>query len=92
VKDWQNHSFASPSDLREFALETALQLGKANLSEASEILEVAANYATSSGWEWLGELGLASEKIKMESQLPAKIASRIERILTASKSQQPYSV
>ena len=91
MNDEQNLRFASPSALREFVLETASQLHKANLTKAGEILEAAANYVTSSGWEWLGELGLASEKIRNEYQLPSNIASRTERVLTAVKSQQPYS-
>jgi hypothetical protein len=56
--------FASPSTLREFALETASQLRAAGQTEACEVMEAAATSVTSSGWEWLGELGAAAASIR----------------------------
>jgi hypothetical protein len=90
VSDQPPCQFTSPSALREFAIETALQLRKAKLEEAGGILEDAANYVTSSGWEWLGELGRASEEIREQYGLQKEILSRVDRIIAAAKSQHPY--
>ena len=38
----------------------ASQLRAAGLTEACEVMESAATFVTSSGWEWLGELGAAA--------------------------------
>jgi hypothetical protein len=82
--------FASPSALREFALETASQLRAAGLTEACEVMESAATFVTSSGWEWLGELGAASASIRERFQLPDFIAVRVARIHETATSRQPY--
>ena len=56
--------FASPSALREFALETASLLRAGGQAEAGEVMESAATFVTSSGWEWLGELDAATTRIR----------------------------
>jgi len=82
--------FASPSALREFALETASRLRAAGQAEACEIMEAAATFFTSSGWEWLGELGAAVASIRERFPVSDLIAARLTRIRDAATSQQPY--
>jgi hypothetical protein len=82
--------FASPSALREFALETASQLRAAGQAEARAIMDAAATFVTSSGWEWLGELGAAAAIIRERFQVSDLVAARLLRIREAATSQQPY--
>jgi len=82
--------FASPSALWEFAIETVSQLRQAGMSEAADLLKGAACYVTSSGWEWLGELGVATASIRKRFHLPGPIASRIKRIHRTATSRRPY--
>jgi len=81
--------FASPSELRQFAIETAAQLRQVGLNEAGDIMESAAKYVTSSGWEWLGELGIAARTIKKRFDLSAILRARVSRIGKAAKSKDP---
>ena len=83
--------FTSPSALREFALETAAQLRAAGQAEASEVMEAAVDFVTSSGWEWLGELGAAAASIRDRFQVSDLVASRLARIRATAKSRQPYA-
>ncbi|HWX20533.1 MAG TPA: GNAT family acetyltransferase, partial [Candidatus Binatia bacterium] len=85
-----NGSFASPSTLWQFAIETAAQLRQTGLSEAGDILESAAKFVTGSGWEWLGELGIATKSIQKRFTLPDALRARISRIEQASTSKRPY--
>lgn len=82
--------FASPSSLREFALETASQFRAAGQSEACDVMEAAATFVTSSGWEWLGKLSTAAASIRDNFQVSDLIAARLARIREAATSQQPY--
>ena len=82
--------FPSPSALREFALETASQLQAAGQAEACEVMEAAATFVTSSGWEWLGELAAAAASIRERFQVSDLVAARLTRIREAATSQQPY--
>jgi hypothetical protein len=82
--------FTSPSALREFALETAAQLRGAGQAEACEMMEAAATFGTSSGWEWLGELGAAATSIRKRFPVSDLIAARVARIREAATSQLPY--
>ena len=82
--------FASPSALRQYAIETAAQLRQAGLSEAADIMEAAANFAATTGSEWLGELGIAAKTIQKRVDLPEAIRSRVSRIGQAAASRQPY--
>jgi hypothetical protein len=82
--------FTSPSELREFALETAGQLRAVGLTEACEMMEGAATFVTSSGWEWLGELGAAASSIQERFHVSDLVAARLSRIRVAATSQQPY--
>ena len=82
--------FASPSALREFALETASQLRVAGQVEACEVMEAAATFVTCSGWEWLGELGAAAASIRERFQVSDLVAARLSRIREAATSQPPY--
>ena len=86
-----SEKFPSPDALREFALETAAQLRAVGRPEAGEILESAANLVTSSGWEWLGELGVAATSIRKRFPLPDGIADRVARIRKVATSRQPYA-
>ena len=82
--------FASPSALREFALETAAQLRADGQTEAGEVLEAAATYVTGSGWEWLGELDAATARIRQCFQVSEAVATRLARIHKAATSRRPY--
>lgn len=82
--------FKSPSELRRFALETASQLRAVGLTEASEVLEQAANFVTSSGWEWLGELSAAAASIEAKFPVSDSVAPRLAAIREAATSERPY--
>jgi hypothetical protein len=82
--------FASPNDLREFALQTAGDLRQAGLAEAGDLLEAAATYVTGSGWEWLGELMVAARKIRRRFTLSDALAAKVARIQRAAASGRPY--
>jgi len=82
--------FASPSTLRQFALETAAKLSQAGLSEAGNIMETAANFAATTGSEWLGELGLAANTVAKRFKVPEPLGARISRIARVSASRHPY--
>jgi hypothetical protein len=82
--------FASPSELREFALETAARLRADGQTEAGEVLEAAATYVTGSGWEWLGELDAATARIRQRFPVSAVAATRLARIRKAATSRRPY--
>ena len=82
--------FSSPSQLREFALETASQLREAGEAEACRILEEAATFVSGSGWEWLGELAAATEAVLDGFKLPVPVRERLARIRKAAKSQRTY--
>jgi hypothetical protein len=83
-------NFPSPSDLREFALETTAQLHAAGLPEAGEMMEAAATFVTGSGSEWLGELAAAAKGIRKRFPLPDSIAARVARIRGTATSRRPY--
>lgn len=82
--------FASPSALREFALETASLLRAGGQAEAGEVMESAATFVSGSGWEWLGVLGAAATSIRERFQLSDGVAARLTRIHKAAISRQPY--
>jgi hypothetical protein len=82
--------FASPEDLWNFALETVSLLREAGFPEAGQLLEAGARYSTSSGWEWLGELGSAATNVRQGFTLPEPLASRVLRIVLRATSDQPY--
>jgi hypothetical protein len=86
----EGEGFASPSALRQFAMESAIQLRQARLSEAGDIMEAAANFAATTGWEWLGELGIAARTIQKRFDLPDELCSRVSRIAEAATSKHPY--
>lgn len=85
-----SEQFTSPSALREYALETAAALRVLGLSEAGDILESAATFVTSSGWEWLGELGSAAASIRKRFELSESVAARLARIHKTATSRHPY--
>ena len=82
--------FSSPSELWEFSMETVADLRSAGFDAAAATLKDGATYVTSSGWEWLGELGTAAASIRRRYQLPEPIATRIKRIHKAATSRRPY--
>jgi hypothetical protein len=82
--------FASPPALRQYAIETASQLRQSGLREAADIMEAAANFAATTGSEWLGELGIAAKTIQKRFDLPEALRSRVSRIGQAAASRQPY--
>ncbi len=82
--------FESPSALREFALETATLLRADGQAEAGEILAAAATFVSGSGWEWLGELGVATASLRQRFKLSGEIAARVARIRQAATSRSPY--
>jgi hypothetical protein len=90
AEETPGNSFSSPSAFRQFAIDTAIQLRQAGLSEAADIMESAANYAATTGSEWLGELGIATKTIQKRFDLPEALRSRVSRIAQAAASRQPY--
>lgn len=85
-----HEKLTTPSDLRELALETAALLRAAGHREAGGALESAAKLATSSGWEWLGELGAAVADIGGRAEMSADLGARPARIREAATSRRPY--
>lgn len=82
--------FASPSALRQFALDSGVQLRNAGLDEAGDMMEAAANFPATTGWEWLGELGLAAKTIGERFNLSDVLRARVVRIARTAASRQPY--
>lgn len=79
-------SFASPSSLRAFALETSTLLRAAGREAAASRLAEAAGFVTGSGWEWLGEIETAVDAIRAAGGLSAELAARLERIRRTTRS------
>jgi hypothetical protein len=82
--------FASPWALRQSALESAVQLRQAGLSEAADMMEAAANFPATTGSEWLGELGIAATTIQKRFDVPEALRGRVSRIAQAATSRHPY--
>ncbi len=80
----------SPSDLRKFALTLALKMKSEGYTKQSKILSHRATLPCTTGWEWLGELGLGIEKIRNIGELPIEIDEKLEIINKISKSSTPY--
>ncbi len=89
--DVTSEPFASPSALWQFCMETVSMLRHAGMAEAADTLETATKYVTSSGWEWLGELGLAARSIRERCDLKEPLGTRISRIEQTTKSKKPYA-
>lgn len=85
-----SQTFSDPSALWNYARETAQQLESAGHAKAAEILDSAATFVTSSGWEWLYELASAVSKIEDEFQFSKAIGARLKNIQAAATSSQPY--
>ena len=82
--------FESPDTLRKYALAVSAQMRSEGLAEQSKILEHRANLPCTSGWEWLGELGLGVEKIISSGSLSKNVEEKLNRILITAKSSTPY--
>jgi len=83
-------TFDSPDSLRKYALAVALHLRNTGFIKQSEILEQRANVACTTGWEWLGELGLGVEKILGLGALTTDIEEKLHLVLQTTKSKTPY--
>lgn len=83
-------AFSSPPALCQFSMATVADLRAAGFDAAAATLEAATAYVTNSGWEWLGELGLATASILNQFQLPEPIAASVRRIHNAATSRHPY--
>jgi len=82
--------FESPDTLRKYALAVASQLRTEGFIKQSEILEQRANLACTTGWEWLGELGLCIEQITALGALSNDVEEKLNKILKATNSSKPY--
>lgn len=71
-------------------METVSQLRTAGFTGAADTLKSATKYVTSSGWEWLGELGLAAQTIQKGNKLPDPLAARVSLIVATATSKRPY--
>ena len=76
--------------MRKYALAVSAQMRSEGLAEQSKILEYRANLPCTSGWEWLGELGLGVEKIISSGSLSKNVEEKLNRILITAKSSTPY--
>jgi len=76
------NTFSDPSELRAFVINLADELALAGMPEASERLRVAASTASTTGSEWLGELGLAAREVQREHRPPAKFNNALERVMS----------
>ena len=82
--------FKSPDALRRYALAVSSQLRNEGFVESSNILEHRAKLPCTTGWEWLGELGLGVEKIINFGPLSEGIEEKLNKILETTKSKTPY--
>ena len=82
--------FKSPSALRKFALAVSSQLRTEGFIEQSKILEQRAKLACTTGWEWLGELGLGVETIISSGSFSKDLEEKLAKILITAKSETPY--
>jgi hypothetical protein len=82
--------FESPDSLRIYVLAVASELRNEGFVDQSNILEHRANLACTTGWEWLGELGLGVEKIINSGDTTNDINEKLHYILETVKSKTPY--
>ena len=82
--------FESPDTLRKFTLAVSTQLKSEGFVEQSKILEHRANLVCTTGWEWLGELGLGVKEIIKLGYLNKDIEEKLNKILKTTKSSTPY--
>ncbi len=83
-------SFGLPDELREFTLQVADRLESAGLGDAAAILRDGANFPATTGWEWLGELALAVERIRGRFDVSPALYDELRAILKTAKSRRPY--
>jgi len=86
----EENMFESPDSLRKYALAVAAQLRSNGFIEQSEMLEHRANLACTTGWEWLGELGLGVEIIINSASITTEINEKLQNIMKTTKSKSPY--
>ncbi len=58
--------------------------------EQAEVLESATKMVCTTGWEWLGELGLGIRKVQSMGSYPKDISTKLSIILKTTKSKKPY--
>ena len=82
--------FQTPSELRQYVLEVAAEIESSGLAEAAALLRDGANFPATTGWEWLGELALAVEKVRDRFTLPAGTREPLSLVLKTARSDRPY--
>ncbi len=82
--------FESPDDLWKYSLDPASALIAEGYKEQAAILESKAKLSCTTGWEWLGELGVGVQQIRAMGILPTEFERKLDNILKTTKSEAPY--
>jgi hypothetical protein len=82
--------FQNPSELWEYSMDVVSRLRAAGLNDAADTLETGVRHVTSSGWEWLGELGLAAGRVSKGYRTPPELRQALETIIRTARSRRPY--
>jgi hypothetical protein len=84
--------FHSPDELWHYAMEAVSLLEHSQQREAAAVLRRGVTYPTSSGWEWLGELGTAAEGVLERYPVSDDLRDRLTAIARTAKPGKPYGV
>jgi hypothetical protein len=86
-----NHTtFHSADELWKYSMQVVSLLREGGMGEAADLLESGVRYSTSSGWEWLGELGLAVERVSERYRPSPAVREALQVIRRTARSETPY--
>ena len=85
-----NTQFKSPSELWNFSIEVANLLSESGFIAQAKTLESATKLVCTTGGEWLSELGACVRSLKKTGSFPVVISQKLNIILEATRSEQPY--
>ncbi|MEE2730546.1 MAG: hypothetical protein VYA55_06955 [Pseudomonadota bacterium] len=66
------------------------QLKSDGFEDQAGILESATKMVCTTGWEWLGELGIRVKKVQSMGPYPEDLNKKLSIILKTTKSKTPY--
>ena len=88
--DLSRTRFRDPDELWRHSMDVVSVLRTAGLDEAADLLERGTRFSTSSGWEWLGELGQSAKQVLQRYQTSREVRDALETIIRRARSKEPY--
>jgi hypothetical protein len=82
--------FRTPEELWNYSMHVVALMRAGDLGETADVLEHGVRYVTSSGWEWLGELGQAAEAVSKRYRTPPDVRQALDTIVRTTRSKRPY--